>query len=133
MVMVAGVIPIMDMVILPMAGVILPMAGVILITDMDPTGQDTIVVTGMDIIMEAEADTIILHLIIPIPKDVATATVTASPGQVIRDTVPGAWILRSRIIPALPVEEAGPEQVLLQPGQQRQVPGQLQRAIVVPL
>ena len=73
------------------AGVIHLMAGVILITDMVRTGQVIIVDTMMGIMAEVDTDTIIPHLITPILKeDVATAMVIASPGQVIRDTVPGA-------------------------------------------
>ena len=125
MVMVAGVTR-------PMAGVILITDTVIPITDTDRTGPDIIVDTTMDTM--AAADTIIPHLITRILKEEgATVMVTASPGQVIRNMVPGAWIPRSRTMPALPVEEAGLDQVLLQLEQPRQVPGLLQKVIAAPL
>ena len=81
------------------AGVTRPMAGVILITDMDRTGQVIIVDTTMDIMVAA--DTIIPHLIThTLKEDGATGMVTASPGQVIRNMVPGAWMHRRPTRPA---------------------------------
>lgn len=88
--MVAGVTPTMAGVIHTMAGVTHPTAGVILITVMDHTGRVIIVDTGMGITM-AVVDTIIPPLITPIlMEDAVTGMVTASPGQVSRDMVPGA-------------------------------------------
>jgi hypothetical protein len=84
-----GVIHPMVGVIHPMVGVILDMDMVILITDMDRTGQVIIVDTTMVIMVVA--DIIIPHLITHILKeDGATGMVIASPGQVIRNMVPGA-------------------------------------------
>ena len=79
----------MAMVTHPTAGVTHPTAGVIHITDTDRTGQDIIADIMMGIMVEA--DTIILHLItLILMVDVATGMVTAIPGQVIRNMVPGA-------------------------------------------
>ena len=77
-----GVIPIM-------VGVILPTDGVIHITDMDHTGQDIIVDTGMGIMVAV--DTIIPHRIIRILKeDEATDMDIVNPGPVLQPMVPGA-------------------------------------------
>ena len=88
--MVAGVTRHMAGVTHHMAGATHHMAGAILIMDMGPTGQVIIVDTMMGIMAEADTDTIIPHLITLILKEVgATGMVTASPGQVIQDMVPG--------------------------------------------